>query len=174
LRRRVATIMSSRDRPVKTRWRRTSSQSRARRSRSSFRQACRLADTVGITSTGGSWFTQVVWSRQVLNEEPPDLWNTPLPLSCAYGATLLRPSQDAEASLMPEITKSVGKGGSNTNHAVPLVEALPRLVKNAKNVPYYAGTGEGSYGMGLETAITPSQTDKTLIAPPTPPGKFPP
>src|SRR6476660_6603737 len=74
---------------------------------------------------------------------------------------------------MPEITKSVGDGGANAKHDVTLVEALLHLVKNAKNKSYYTGTWDGVPGNGLKSAITTFQTDKSLVAPPTPPGKPP-
>jgi peptidoglycan hydrolase-like protein with peptidoglycan-binding domain len=64
---------------------------------------------------------------------------------------------------MPELTGSVGTAGDNKKHDVTLVEAMLRLVKNAKKVSYYKGTWDGSFGGGLKTAITAFQTDNGLL-----------
>jgi hypothetical protein len=64
---------------------------------------------------------------------------------------------------MPELTGSVGEKGDNKRHDVTLVEAILRLVKNAKNVSYYQGTWDGAHGKNLKKAITSFQTDKGLL-----------
>lgn len=54
---------------------------------------------------------------------------------------------------MPTITGSVGDGGANKTHDVALVQAMLRIVKNAKGVPYLASSYDGSYGNATKNAI---------------------
>lgn len=67
---------------------------------------------------------------------------------------------------MPEITANVGEGATNKTHDVALVQAMLRIVKNAKGVPYFATAYDGNYGAATKTAIVAFQTDhaKTIQA----------
>jgi hypothetical protein len=64
---------------------------------------------------------------------------------------------------MPDIKDSVGDGGANKSHDVALVQAMLRLVKDAKNNPYLAGSIDGGYGKVTKGAISAFQTDHKLI-----------
>lgn len=60
---------------------------------------------------------------------------------------------------MPEITGSVGDAASNKTHDVALVQAMLRLVKNAKGVAYFGSAYDGTYSAAIKTAITAFQAD---------------
>jgi hypothetical protein len=72
---------------------------------------------------------------------------------------------------MPDITAKVGEAGANQVHDVALVQAMLRVVKNAKGAPYLGGNYDGVYGPATKTAITAFQTDQKLIDPLPPAGK---
>lgn len=77
---------------------------------------------------------------------------------------------------MPDIKDTVGEGGRNLPHDVALVQAMLRVVKNAKGHPYLAGSYDGAYGGGTKAAITTFQKEHGLAAAPTvapPPVKGP-
>lgn len=63
---------------------------------------------------------------------------------------------------MPDITDSVGDGGTNKVHDVALVQAMLTVVKNPKGSPYLAGY-DGKSGQGTVHAITHFQTDQGLL-----------
>jgi hypothetical protein len=67
---------------------------------------------------------------------------------------------------MPEITASVGDGATNKTHDVALVQAMLRIVKNAKGASYFGSAYDGTYGATTKTAIIAFQTDnaKTIQA----------
>ena len=67
---------------------------------------------------------------------------------------------------MPEITANVGEGATNKTHDVALVQAMLRIVKSAKGVPYFGVAYDGTYGAATKTAIIAFQTDnaKTIQA----------
>lgn len=67
---------------------------------------------------------------------------------------------------MPVITGSVGEGAVNKTHDVALVQAMLRIVKNAKGSPYLGGHYDGAYGGVTKNAITSFQNDnaKTIQA----------
>lgn len=67
---------------------------------------------------------------------------------------------------MPAITASVGDGGKNKTHDVALVQAMLRIVKNAKGFPYLATDYDGVYGPNMKKAIATFQQDfgKTVQA----------
>ncbi len=65
---------------------------------------------------------------------------------------------------MADIKDSVGEGGANKVHDVALVQAMLRVVKNAKGVPYLSGNYDGSYGKHTKEAITNFQVDNKLAA----------
>ena len=64
---------------------------------------------------------------------------------------------------MPNITASVGEGATNKTHDVALVQAMLRVVKNVKNVPYLAGNYDGAYGGHTKTAIITFQKDNAKV-----------
>ena len=66
---------------------------------------------------------------------------------------------------MPDLRGSVGDKGTNAVHDVALVQAMLRVVKNAKGVEYF-GNYTGSYDAATKTAIIAFQTDQKLIAAP--------
>jgi peptidoglycan hydrolase-like protein with peptidoglycan-binding domain len=71
---------------------------------------------------------------------------------------------------MPDIKDSVGEGGLNQGHDVALVQAMLRVVKNAKGLPYLGGNYDGSYGGNTKAAILAFQKDhKTANAGAAPP-----
>src|SRR5215216_3564283 len=73
---------------------------------------------------------------------------------------------------MPDIKDSVGVGGGNRGHDVALVQAMLKVIKNAKGVAYLPSNYDGAYGKDTKTAIIAFQTDHKLIAgPPAPPAK---
>ena len=63
---------------------------------------------------------------------------------------------------MPDIKDSVGEGGRNLAHDVALVQAMLRVVKNAKGTPYLGGNYDGVYGPQTKAAITSFQTENKL------------
>lgn len=67
---------------------------------------------------------------------------------------------------MPQITASVGDGATNKTHDVALIQAMLRIVKDAKGAPYLAAPYDGSYGDVTKNAILAFQTDhaKTIEA----------
>lgn len=67
---------------------------------------------------------------------------------------------------MPDIKDSVGEGGGNKSHDVALVQAMLRVVKDAKSAPYLASDYDGSYGGGTKAAIVRFQVDQKLAADP--------
>jgi len=71
---------------------------------------------------------------------------------------------------MPDIKDTVGEGGKNAVHDVALVQAMLRVVKNAKGAAYLGGVYDGAYGPQTKAAIIALQTDHKLAAAP---GKAP-
>ena len=67
---------------------------------------------------------------------------------------------------MPDIKDSVGEGAKNNAHDVALVQAMLRVVKNAKNAPYLSSNYDGAYGKDTKAAITSFQVDYKLAAAP--------
>jgi hypothetical protein len=67
---------------------------------------------------------------------------------------------------MPSITGSVGEGAANKTHDVALVQAMLRIVKNAKGAPYFGGRYDSAYGALSKAAIASFQSDnaKTIQA----------
>jgi hypothetical protein len=63
---------------------------------------------------------------------------------------------------MPDLTNSVGEGGTNADHDVALVQAMLRVVKDAKGAPYLASAYTGTYDAATKGAITAFQTDQKL------------
>jgi peptidoglycan hydrolase-like protein with peptidoglycan-binding domain len=72
---------------------------------------------------------------------------------------------------MPTILDSVGETGSNRLHDVALVQAMLRVVKNAKGVSYLNSNYDGKYGPGTKAAITDFQIDNKLAEAPQPHAK---
>lgn len=64
---------------------------------------------------------------------------------------------------MLTITDSVGEGATNKTHDVALVQAMLRVVTNAKTVPYLTGSYDGSYGTGTKDAIIAFQKDNANV-----------
>jgi hypothetical protein len=64
---------------------------------------------------------------------------------------------------VPSITDSVGDGATNKTHDVALVQAMLRIVKNAKGVPYLTGNYDGSYGTGTKDGIIAFQKDNAKV-----------
>jgi peptidoglycan hydrolase-like protein with peptidoglycan-binding domain len=64
---------------------------------------------------------------------------------------------------MPDITNSVGEAGTNKVHDVALVQAMLRVVKNAKGQPYITSY-DGIYGGQTRAAIIKFQTDQKVGA----------
>jgi hypothetical protein len=64
---------------------------------------------------------------------------------------------------MPDITESVGDGATNKTHDVALVQAMLRIVQNAKGVPYLAGNYDGTYGGHTKDAIVAFQKDNSKV-----------
>lgn len=73
---------------------------------------------------------------------------------------------------MPDIKDSVGEGGKNLSHDVALVQAMLRVVKDAKGSPYLTVNYDGAYGGSTKTAIINFQNDQKLIAAKDPPEKL--
>jgi hypothetical protein len=72
---------------------------------------------------------------------------------------------------MPDIHNSVGVGGANSKHDVAMVQAMLKIIKNAKNQSYLKGNYDGVYGNDTKQAIIAFQADYNLV-PATPlPGK---
>ncbi len=67
---------------------------------------------------------------------------------------------------MPDIKKSVGEGAVNQSHDVALVQAMLKIVKNAKGSAYLGANYDGSYGGVTKSAIIAFQKDnaKTIDA----------
>jgi hypothetical protein len=59
---------------------------------------------------------------------------------------------------MPEITASVGDGATNKTHDVALVQAMLRIIKTDKGVPFFGSAYDGSYGATTKAAIVAFQT----------------
>jgi hypothetical protein len=72
---------------------------------------------------------------------------------------------------VPNITASVGESAVNKSHDVALVQAMLRIVKNAKGVPYLSGNYDGSYGGGTKDAILAFQSDHAKVIQAGQPGK---
>ena len=72
---------------------------------------------------------------------------------------------------MPNITASVGDGATNKTHDVALVQAMLRIVKNAKGVSYLTGSYDGSYGAGTKDAVVAFQKDHAKVIQAGQPGK---
>jgi len=66
---------------------------------------------------------------------------------------------------MADIKDSVGEGGANAVHDVALVQAMLRVVKNAKQQPYFGGDYDGVYEKVTKAAIENFQADQKLIPP---------
>jgi hypothetical protein len=64
---------------------------------------------------------------------------------------------------MPSITASVGDGATNKTHDVALIQAMLRIVKNAKGSPYLTGNYDGSYGGHTKDAIVAFQKDNSKV-----------
>lgn len=67
---------------------------------------------------------------------------------------------------MPDIFGTVGEGAANKSHDVALVQAMLRVVKDAKNQPYLAGKYDGVYGPQTKDALLRFQTQHKLVPPP--------
>jgi len=65
-----------------------------------------------------------------------------------------------------DITDSVGVAATNKSHDVALVQAMLKVVKNAKGIPYLAGNYDGIYGKQTTTAIQTFQIDNGLAKAP--------
>src|SRR5262245_20978795 len=70
---------------------------------------------------------------------------------------------------MPDIKDSVGQAASNKSHDVALVQAMLRVVNNAKGQPYLAGNYDGIYGNQTKTAILQFQKEQATASTPVPP-----
>jgi peptidoglycan hydrolase-like protein with peptidoglycan-binding domain len=57
----------------------------------------------------------------------------------------------------------VGEGGSNIPSDVAIVQLMLRLVKDAKQQPYFGGAYDGAYGSATKNAIVAFQTDTKLV-----------
>src|SRR5262245_65085923 len=66
---------------------------------------------------------------------------------------------------MADIKDTVGEGGNNAPHDVALVQAMLRLVKNAKQQPYFGGDYDGVYEKNTKAAIENFQADQKLLPP---------
>jgi hypothetical protein len=64
---------------------------------------------------------------------------------------------------VPSITASVGEGAINAVHDVALVQAMLRIVKNAKSVAYFGGSYDGSYSAHTKDAIVSFQKDNATV-----------
>lgn len=64
---------------------------------------------------------------------------------------------------MPDLTSSVGEGATNAVHDVALVQAMLRVVKDAKGAPYLALAYTGTYDAATKTSIIAFQTDQKLV-----------
>ena len=75
---------------------------------------------------------------------------------------------------MADIKDSVGEGGTNRGHDVAMVQAMLRVVKNAKGHVYLHGIYDGSYGNQTKNAIIDFQKDYNLAPVPAPGKAAPP
>jgi len=66
---------------------------------------------------------------------------------------------------VPDIKGSVGDGGANAVQDVALVQAMLRVVKDAKGAAYFGNNYSGTYDGATKTAIAAFQADHKLIAP---------
>lgn len=64
---------------------------------------------------------------------------------------------------MPAITAAVGDGAKNQVHDVALVQAMLRIVKNAKGAAYLNAAYSGTYDAQTKNAITAFQTDHATV-----------
>ncbi len=65
---------------------------------------------------------------------------------------------------MPDIKDSVGEGGAaNHTHDVALVQAMLKIVKNAKGQSYLVSNYDGAYGKDTKDAIIKFQTDYKIV-----------
>ena len=64
---------------------------------------------------------------------------------------------------MPISTASVGEGAVNKTDDVALGQAMLRIVTNAKNLPYLAGSYDGSYAATTKDAIISFQKDHAKV-----------
>ncbi|GKS84026.1 hypothetical protein AVMA1855_07760 [Acidovorax sp. SUPP1855] len=67
---------------------------------------------------------------------------------------------------MPDIKDSVGEGAKNQGHDVALLQAMLRVIKDAKNAPYLSVDYDGSYGGQTRAAIERFQIDQKLAQSP--------
>jgi peptidoglycan hydrolase-like protein with peptidoglycan-binding domain len=65
---------------------------------------------------------------------------------------------------LPELKGSVGDGGANAVQDVALVQAMLKIVEDAKAVAYFGNNYNGKYDPSTKAAITAFQTDNKLIA----------
>ena len=72
---------------------------------------------------------------------------------------------------MPVITGNVGEGAINKTHDVALVQAMLRIVKDAKGVPYLGSAYDGAYGAHTKAAIVAFQTANAKTIQADQPGK---
>ena len=66
---------------------------------------------------------------------------------------------------MADIKDTVGEGGVNAVHDVALVQAMLRVVKNAKQQPYFGADYDGVYEKQTKAAIENFQADQKLVPP---------
>src|SRR5262245_46165233 len=66
---------------------------------------------------------------------------------------------------MADIKDTVGEGGINAVHDVALVQAMLRVVKNAKQQPYFGNDYDGIYEKNTKAAIESFQADQKLLPP---------
>lgn len=64
---------------------------------------------------------------------------------------------------MPDIKDAVGDGGTNAVHDVAMVQLMLRVVKDAKNTPYFGTDYTGVYDNALKNAIIAFQKDQKLL-----------
>lgn len=61
---------------------------------------------------------------------------------------------------MPDIKDSVGEGGANKNHDVALLQAMLKVVKDAKGNAFLTTNYDGAYGGNTKTAIVNFQKEQ--------------
>ena len=66
---------------------------------------------------------------------------------------------------MADIKDTVGEGGVNAVHDVALVQAMLRVVKDAKQQPYFGREYDGVYEKTTKAAIETFQTEQKLLPP---------
>lgn len=66
---------------------------------------------------------------------------------------------------MADIKDTVGEGGTNAVHDVALVQAMLRVVKNAKQQSYFGGDYDGIYEKNTKAAIESFQAEQKLLPP---------